>query len=211
MFSLARSLGSILFTLLCVAGALSTPLPTPAAAMPRNANALPLRRRSQPRVVDTAWRVANRAHVAKKFNKPTPTTTSSSAASKRSVTATPGIELSVTGGAYYTSLEMGTPPVSYNVVLDTGSSDLWLAASQAGGQDEGGYGGGDFGGGQSTQTAKLYTSTGSSTFNSTGSAEFSISYLGGDTSGETARDTVTMGGITVGQQIFGTSSSCVRN
>ncbi|KAG8879642.1 hypothetical protein FRB97_001553 [Tulasnella sp. 331] len=194
---------SILVTLLCIAGVLSTPLPTQASAKaPRKPNSLPIRRRSQPRVIDTAWRVANRAHVAQKFNKATPTATTSTAASKRSVSATPGIELSVTGGAYYTSIQVGTPPVSYNVVVDTGSSDLWLAATQAGGQG----GGGGFGGGQTGPTAPLYSSTGSSTFNSTGSTQFQITYLGGDTAGNTARDTVTMGGLTVDQQIFGVAT-----
>lgn len=85
--------------------------------------------------------------------------------------------------------------MSYNIILDTGSSDLWLQDAQPTGQDA-----------QSVQT--LYSPTGSSTFNSTGSQPFTIQYLGGDVSGNTARETVSMAGFTVSGQQFGEYKSC---
>ena len=36
---------------------------------------------------------------------------------------------------YYGSLAVGTPAVAYNVVLDTGSADFWLAAPDCDGQE----------------------------------------------------------------------------
>ncbi|KAG8999657.1 hypothetical protein FRB95_012666 [Tulasnella sp. JGI-2019a] len=185
------SKASVFVALLCVAGAFSSPV------QPRLAKSLPLRRRATPKTITSEWREANRAHVAQKFNKATPV---SSSPTKRQVQATPGFSLSVTGGAYYSPIEMGTPGVQYNVVVDTGSSDLWLAATQPSSNSV------FSGGGGQSQTAPLYTSTGSSTFNNTGSTTFTINYLGGDTAGTTAFETVSMGGITVKNQKFGVAT-----
>lgn len=91
--------------------------------------------------------------------------------------------------AYYTSISIGTPPVAYDVLLDTGSSDLWFVGEDCPTC--------------ATSGRPTYSSTGSSTFNTTGSAPFGISYLGGDVNGTTAHETVSMAGMSIDNQSYG--------
>ncbi|KAI0294298.1 acid protease [Multifurca ochricompacta] len=89
--------------------------------------------------------------------------------------------------SYFGSIAIGTPPVAYNVILDTGSSDLWIANSDC---TEGCSG------------LETFHSSSSSTFtNVTGS--FSITYGSGQASGGLARDVVQMAGFQVNNQVFG--------
>ncbi|KAG8917343.1 hypothetical protein FRC00_013728 [Tulasnella sp. 408] len=91
--------------------------------------------------------------------------------------------------AYYTSVSIGTPPKEYDVLLDTGSSDLWFVGEDCPTCANSGR--------------PTYSSTGSSTFNTTGSQPFGISYLGGDVNGTTAHETVSMAGMTIDNQAYG--------
>ncbi|EKM59509.1 uncharacterized protein PHACADRAFT_250062 [Phanerochaete carnosa HHB-10118-sp] len=88
---------------------------------------------------------------------------------------------------YFTTIEIGTPPQSFNVILDTGSSNLWVPSTQC------------------TSIAcflhKKYDSGSSSTYKPNGS-EFSIQYGSGSMEGFVSRDVLTMGDITIGQQDF---------
>ena len=90
--------------------------------------------------------------------------------------------------SYYGSLAIGTPPVSFDVILDTGSSDLWV-----GGQ--GCMGCGD---------APLFNSSQSSSFKNL-SSSFHITYGSGNevAAGTLGLDVVQMAGFQVPQQTFG--------
>lgn len=88
--------------------------------------------------------------------------------------------------SYYGSIAVGTPPVSYNVILDTGSSDLWLAGSDC------------ITGCNSVPT---FNSAQSSTFTNESKA-FSIQYGTGEAAGTLAKDTVQMAGFSVANQVF---------
>jgi hypothetical protein len=46
-------------------------------------------------------------------------------------TYTQVLENNATAGGYYASVTVGTPPQSVTLVIDTGSSDVWLLASSA--------------------------------------------------------------------------------
>jgi cathepsin D len=92
--------------------------------------------------------------------------------------------------SYYGSIAIGTPPVAYNVILDTGSADLFLVGS-------------------SCTTAACngiqpFQSSSSSSFTST-SQPFSIAYGSGQASGTLAKDVVQMAGFQVNSQTFGMS------
>lgn len=88
--------------------------------------------------------------------------------------------------SYYGSLAIGTPPVSYEVILDTGSSDLWVASSNC------------LVGCSNVQT---YASTSSSSFKNL-TKPFSINYGSGAARGDLVSDNVQMAGFSVPNQVF---------
>lgn len=88
---------------------------------------------------------------------------------------------------YYGSLAVGTPAVAYNVVLDTGSADFWLAAPDCSGCPDG---------------IETFDGSGSSTFSNL-TESFSITYGSGSASGYLVSDTVQMAGFEVAGQTFG--------
>ncbi|KAG8929641.1 hypothetical protein FRC02_005272 [Tulasnella sp. 418] len=89
---------------------------------------------------------------------------------------------------YYGTIAIGEPAISFNVILDTGSADLWLASADC------------FQG--CTNSINLYDSTESSTFRNL-SAPFNIKYGSGAAAGYLGSETVQMAGFTVTNQTFG--------
>ncbi|KAF9244096.1 aspartic peptidase domain-containing protein [Melanogaster broomeanus] len=88
--------------------------------------------------------------------------------------------------SYYGSLAIGTPPVSFNLILDTGSSDLWVADSTC-----------QFG----CSRVPAFSSASSSTFENL-SWPFYISYGSGQAAGVLGSDVVQMAGFSVQNQVF---------
>ncbi|KAF8176802.1 aspartyl protease [Pholiota molesta] len=103
--------------------------------------------------------------------------------------------------SYFGSISIGTPPQSFNVILDTGSSDLWLAGTSCTRCD---------------RQTPIFQSAQSSTFQ-TGPAtagnansnaapvlgqQVQINYGSGAVAGLLSSDTVSMGGFTVPNQTF---------
>ncbi|KAI0335469.1 aspartic peptidase A1 [Cubamyces sp. BRFM 1775] len=88
---------------------------------------------------------------------------------------------------YFAEITLGTPPQSFKVVLDTGSSNLWVPSTKC------------------TSIAcflhSKYDSTASSTYKANGS-EFSIQYGSGSMEGFVSRDVLTIGDITIKNQDF---------
>ncbi|KZT25130.1 acid protease [Neolentinus lepideus HHB14362 ss-1] len=89
--------------------------------------------------------------------------------------------------SYYGSVAIGTPPVSFNVILDTGSSDLWVADSAC-----------EIG----CKSVPTFTASQSSTFKNL-SKPFNIQYGSGQAAGILGQDTVQMAGFSVANQAFG--------
>ncbi|KAI8996627.1 acid protease [Trametes punicea] len=90
--------------------------------------------------------------------------------------------------SFYGSIAVGTPAISYNVILDTGSSDLWLAASD--------------GVSTSSNGIPTFDPSASSTFTETNTT-FSISYGSGSARGTLGKDVVQFAGFEVDSQTFG--------
>lgn len=99
-----------------------------------------------------------------------------------------GIDASYSG-----QVSIGTPPQSFSIILDTGSSDLWVEDSEC----------------SACQGSKYDPSKSSSYKGSTD--KFSISYGSGDAAGRLASDAVSMGGQNVGEQVFAIVDSMTPN
>lgn len=92
----------------------------------------------------------------------------------------------------YSEIAIGTPPQTFKVVLDTGSSNLWVPSSSC-----------------NSIACFLHTkydSSASSTYKQNGS-EFEIRYGSGSLSGFVSQDTVQMGDIKIQHQDFAEATS----
>ncbi|OJA13546.1 hypothetical protein AZE42_07326 [Rhizopogon vesiculosus] len=96
---------------------------------------------------------------------------------------------------YYGSIAIGTPPVSFDVILDTGSSDLWLTSSTCGAV---------------CGSSPTYDPTKSSSFQNL-STPFEITYGSGAAAGYVAEETVQMAGFSVQKQGFAVVNSLSSN
>ncbi|CAK7896919.1 saccharopepsin [[Candida] anglica] len=88
---------------------------------------------------------------------------------------------------YFTEIELGTPPQQFKVILDTGSSNLWIPSQDC-----------------SSLACFLhqkYDHDASSSYKANGS-EFAIQYGSGSLEGYVSRDTLSLGGLTIPDQLF---------
>ncbi|KAH9829970.1 aspartic peptidase domain-containing protein [Rhodofomes roseus] len=100
--------------------------------------------------------------------------------------------------SYFGSLAIGTPAVSFDVILDTGSSDLWVASSQTGATSN------------IPSGIATFDAAASSTFKSLNQS-FSITYDSGMAQGALAQDSVQMAGFEVNSQVFATVTEVSSN
>mmetsp|Transcript_24136 Transcript_24136/g.58342 ORF Transcript_24136/g.58342 Transcript_24136/m.58342 type:complete len:365 (+) Transcript_24136:53-1147(+) len=87
---------------------------------------------------------------------------------------------------YYGEIQIGTPPQKFQVVFDTGSSNLWVPNKK-----EGGW----------FNTHNRYDSSKSSSYKANGT-KFAIQYGSGSLSGFLSEDSVTVGDLTIESQVF---------
>ncbi|KAJ3558981.1 hypothetical protein NM688_g613 [Phlebia brevispora] len=87
---------------------------------------------------------------------------------------------------YFGSIAIGTPPTAFNVILDTGSSDLWLASGSGSSSS------------RASRGIALYEPQSSSTFTNLGQ-EFQIQYGSGSAEGVLGSDKVQFAGFELNQ------------
>lgn len=88
---------------------------------------------------------------------------------------------------YYTDITLGTPPQSFKVILDTGSSNLWVPGSECGSL--------------ACFLHAKYDHDASSTYKANGST-FAIQYGSGSLEGYISQDTLSIGDLTIPKQDF---------
>jgi len=128
-----------------------------------------------------AWAMRNRQHLSVKYGAATNATNERRASGEAQITNQNA------DSSFFGTVAVGTPPVAYSVILDTGSSDFWLADSSC-----------------------TNCPTGASTFQTTTSSSyvnlnqpFSIQYGSGASSGMLGTETVQMNGFSVAKQVLG--------
>jgi len=87
----------------------------------------------------------------------------------------------------FSDITIGTPPQTFKVILDTGSSNLWVPSQQCGSI--------------ACYLHTKYDSSASSTYQKNGSS-FEIRYGSGELSGFVSKDTLTIGDLTIKGQVF---------
>ncbi|XP_078514911.1 pepsin A-like [Lissotriton helveticus] len=90
--------------------------------------------------------------------------------------------------SYYGTISIGTPPQDFNVIFDSGSSNLWVPSVYCSSS--------------ACSNHNRFSPSSSSTFQST-STSLSIGYGTGSMTGVLGYDTVEVGGLTVTSQVFG--------
>ncbi|KNZ77400.1 Cathepsin D [Termitomyces sp. J132] len=131
------------------------------------------------------WAVAHRQKMATKYGTAEPAKRSIGTTLLLRLNAESRIKMPIRGN-FFGSLAIGTPPTAYDVILDTGSSDLWVADANCI---------------INCQGIATFDPNTSSTFRPVGS-NFNISYGSGQASGRLGSDIVQMGGFSVSNQTF---------
>lgn len=93
---------------------------------------------------------------------------------------------------YYADISIGTPPQDFKVILDTGSSNLWVPSSECGSL--------------ACFLHSKYDHSESSSYKENGT-DFSIRYGSGSLEGYISQDTLTIGDLTIPKQDFAEATS----
>lgn len=158
--------------LLLALGASAAPNAAPAKPL-----AIPLtKRQPSKRQHDGAWAKSLADSLSNKYGPST----------RKRASGTNSLVNRGTDSSYYGSIAVGTPPVAFNVILDTGSSDLWLASSTC-------YTG--------CRNVPTFDASASSSFKNL-TTTFAIRYGSGQAAGELGSDSVQMAGFQVTGQTF---------
>ncbi|KAF9453437.1 acid protease [Macrolepiota fuliginosa MF-IS2] len=106
-----------------------------------------------------------------------------------------GLDIEANDVGYLATVQMGTPPQDFLLLMDSGSADLWVGAENCQSQ-----GGGDCG------NHRFLGTTASSTFVDT-NAPFSVTYGTGSVSGDIITDNLAIAGLQLTGHTFGVATT----
>ncbi|KIM39982.1 hypothetical protein M413DRAFT_19672 [Hebeloma cylindrosporum] len=106
-----------------------------------------------------------------------------------------GLDIEAQDVGYLATVQIGTPPRDFSILMDSGSADFWVGAENCQSDAGGGCGNHKFLGAQS-----------SSSFQDTG-APFSVTYGTGQVSGNIIKDNIAIAGLALDAQTFGVATS----
>jgi len=106
-----------------------------------------------------------------------------------------GLNIEGADVGYLATVQMGTPPVDYTILMDSGSADLWVGSETCVSEAGGGCG-----------THTFLGSTSSSTFVDTGKP-FAVTYGTGDVKGDIVTDNIAIAGLALNAHTFGVANS----
>jgi len=117
------------------------------------------------------------------------------AANQPSTANSLGLDIEANDIGYLATIQMGTPPRDFSILMDSGSADLWVGAENCVSEAGGGCGNHEFLGAQS-----------SSSFQDT-QTPFSITYGSGAVSGNIVTDDISVAGLALPKHTFGVATT----
>jgi len=105
-----------------------------------------------------------------------------------------GLDIEANDVGYIATVQIGTPPRNFNILMDSGSADFWVGAENCQSQQGGGCGNHTFLGNQS-----------SSTFVDTNNP-FEVTYGSGEVEGDIITDNVNIAGLALNNHTFGVAT-----
>ncbi|KAI0077892.1 aspartic peptidase A1 [Panus rudis PR-1116 ss-1] len=106
-----------------------------------------------------------------------------------------GLDVEANDVGYIATVQMGTPPRDFKVLMDSGSADLWVGSEQCQSEDGGDCGNHVFLGSQS-----------SSSFVDTGK-QFQVTYGSGEVAGNIITDNINVAGLALNKHTFGVATT----
>lgn len=143
--------------------------------------------------------------ISTKYPHLTPTLQDLRARKKRDPSASLPLSNGFADSEYYGAIQIGSPPQSFNVIIDTGSSDLWVTSSSMTflSSSSPTTTSSSSSSTSSDSNGNRYSSSKSTSFaSSSPTLPFSITYGSGSASGTVVSDTVTQGAYQVSHQTF---------
>jgi len=106
-----------------------------------------------------------------------------------------GLDIEANDVGYLATVQMGTPPRDFSILMDSGSADLWVGAENCKSQVGGGCGNHNFLG---TQSSSTFTDT---------KQPFSVTYGTGSVSGNIVTDDIVVAGLALKAHKFGVAAT----
>jgi len=105
-----------------------------------------------------------------------------------------GLDIEANDVGYLATVQIGSPPRDFSILMDSGSADLWVGAEDCQSEEGGGCGNHQFLGPESSTSFEV------------SNTDFQITYGTGAVSGKIVRDNINVAGLKLNAHVFGAAS-----